>query len=217
GEVVEVVPLAPEKQQPGWLAIKPPHGSFSWINARFVQKLNDQSGVVLGDVPVPILMGSQETNDAPTVKSGEVKPGTQVVILGKAEYTDGVWLPIQPTLDEVRYVPASAISAPSAARAVVARNQTGAVATSGAPPAAAPPATGSTLTLRAQAEQAERAGRIEEARALYRQAAETETDYQTRIWCLNKLENLKTAATSAAQIPGHPNGGTVSPSGNANP
>src|SRR5262245_7338497 len=44
GDPIEVVPLPPERQQPGWLAIKPPKGSFSWVSARFVKKINDQSG-----------------------------------------------------------------------------------------------------------------------------------------------------------------------------
>src|SRR5262249_57956094 len=105
GDPVEVVPLPPDRQQPGWLAIKPPLGSFSWVSARFVKKLNEQSGYVLGEAAVTVLMGSQETNEAPTVKAAEIRPGTQVAILGKAEYTDGVWLPIQPTLDEVPSLP----------------------------------------------------------------------------------------------------------------
>jgi hypothetical protein len=210
GQTVEVVPLPPEKQQPGWLAIKPPQGSFSWISARFVKKLNDQGGVVLGDVPVSVLMGSQETNDPPTVKAAEVKPGTQVAILGKAEYTDGIWLPIQPTLDEVRYIPASAVNLPGAAAAVVARSQAGAATPPGGQPQAPPAAGASTLALIAQAEQAQRAGRIEDAKALYRQAADKETDYQTRILCLNRLENLKNSGAGTTALPGHPNGGIVS-------
>src|SRR5262245_61810993 len=45
GQKVEVLRDSPE--YPGWLVIKPPPGSFSWINARFVQERGPYLGVVV--------------------------------------------------------------------------------------------------------------------------------------------------------------------------
>ena len=42
-----------ESKQPGWLAIKPPPGSFSWINAKFVKK--KINGTVLSWLMKPLL------------------------------------------------------------------------------------------------------------------------------------------------------------------
>src|SRR5262245_10965828 len=44
GATVEPVP---GKEKEGWLAIKPPPGSFGWINARFIKQLNANTGVVV--------------------------------------------------------------------------------------------------------------------------------------------------------------------------
>src|SRR5262245_9545420 len=57
GDTVEVV----REQEGGWLAIKPPPGSFSWINSRFVQRIGNTSSFVVNahpDSKVPLLLGS---------------------------------------------------------------------------------------------------------------------------------------------------------------
>ena len=55
GEVVSVV--RPCKDQPGWLAIMPPPGSFSWVKAKAVKQLNSQVAVVPVDAEaVPVMV-----------------------------------------------------------------------------------------------------------------------------------------------------------------
>ena len=69
GERVQV--LRESKDQPGWLAIKPPPGSFSWINAKYVKQVDQRTGYVEGDggQAVPVLPGSSVINKAPNVES----------------------------------------------------------------------------------------------------------------------------------------------------
>src|SRR5262245_41577181 len=85
------------KEQPGWVAIKPPPGSFSWINARFVQQRPDgRIAIVMSDVPVPVMPGSSLTNQPPNVEQIKVERGTQVTILDQPMHSStGIWLPIK--------------------------------------------------------------------------------------------------------------------------
>ena len=54
GEKVQVL----REEDGGWLAIKPPPGSFSWINTRYIELVDqDRGGRVLAD-DVPVRMGS---------------------------------------------------------------------------------------------------------------------------------------------------------------
>jgi uncharacterized protein YraI len=109
GQTVEVVGDAPV---PGWLRIKPPPHTQSWINTRFVA-IKGNSGTVLGDpnVDVPVKAGSSAPNQEPNVEIAKVKAGTQAVVLGEPKiYSDGAWLLIEPTYNEVRYIPESAVT-----------------------------------------------------------------------------------------------------------
>jgi len=114
GETVQVVNES--KEQPGWVAIKPPPGSFSWINARFVQQRPDgRIATVISDVPVPVMPGSSLTNQAPNVEQTKVERGTLVTILDQPMHSStGIWLPIKPTVKEVRYIPAEAVKSSAA-------------------------------------------------------------------------------------------------------
>jgi hypothetical protein len=125
GQKVEVVQTA--DNQPGWLAIKPPVKSFSWIAQRFVAPTaNAMIGVVEADHDVPVLPGSSLTNQPPNVERAKLRRGTLVTIVGPPEYAStGVWLPIAPPAGEVRYIEAYAVKAPN-------------VAAAGAPPSAPP-------------------------------------------------------------------------------
>jgi hypothetical protein len=107
GQTVEVVG---EAAAPGWLRIKPPLQTQSWINTRFVA-VKDKSATVLGDADVPVKAGSSAPNQEPNVEIAKVKVGTQLVVLGDPKmFTDGAWLPIEPTFNEVRYIPESAVT-----------------------------------------------------------------------------------------------------------
>src|SRR5258708_5309960 len=64
-----VLVLRQSKDQPGWLAIQPPAGSFSWINAKYVKLVNPRTGYVdIDDAPAPVLPGSAVVNKAPDVE-----------------------------------------------------------------------------------------------------------------------------------------------------
>jgi hypothetical protein len=114
GAVVEVV-----AEQDGWLAIKPPPGSFSWINTLCVERIGrGKSWVVITDpnTPVPVLVGSDLVDEEPTIEGTWVTRGTQVVARGKEQATEnGKWLPIDPPPAEVRWVRAEAVERLTAA------------------------------------------------------------------------------------------------------
>jgi hypothetical protein len=111
GQAVQVV--RESKEYPGWLAIKPPPGSFSWINARFVEETGPYLGKVVADpdTQVPVYPGSLVSNQTPNVEIAKLGRGSLVTILpGPPNFTStGKWVPIAPTPQEVRYLPASAV------------------------------------------------------------------------------------------------------------
>jgi hypothetical protein len=119
GEVVEVV----RELEGGWLAIVPPKGSFSWIEATNLRPLGQNYWTVAVD-PLPVLVGSElMKNTKPTVVGDRLQRGSQVIAL-TAVQMDGKtpWLPISPTPSEVRYVRADAVTreTPTAASGAVA-------------------------------------------------------------------------------------------------
>lgn len=194
GDRVQVL----KEEEGGWLAIKPPAGSFSWINTRFIELSSQQtSAQVLGD-DVVIRIGSELVNTEPTIEAKvKLKRGTQVVVLDtKKVYTsDGGWLPIAPTPEEVRYIPASAVK-PSAQVQTV----------QSSPPAAAAPeqpmpvGAGSSEPLWQQAQQAERSGKYADAADLYLQLARNTNDHDLQMRCYNRVHFLRQGmGTSAPQ------------------
>ena len=172
-----VLVLRESSKQPGWLAIAPPPGSFSWINAKHVKQVNANTGYVdpQDGAPVPVLPGSSLINKAPNVEAVKLQPGHLVVILDKPYKSDsGTWLPIKPPPTEVRFIPADAVRAQFAAQPF---------------PGAAPAGNALTPLIR-QADQAYVSGNLAQARQLYKQAADTTTDTQQKNYCLNRLASL---------------------------
>jgi hypothetical protein len=111
GQPVEVI----QDLGNGWLKILPPEGSFSYINTRFLRHIvpNQPNYVVaLEGGEVPVLIGSEFVNDhRPTVVGVKLKPGAQVVSIGKTqEDTDGSWMPIEPPPGEGRYLRADSVA-----------------------------------------------------------------------------------------------------------
>lgn len=112
GAVVEVM----KELEDGWLEIKPPPGSFDWINTRFVQRLDPYQWVVTAhdDAPAPVLYGSGLVEAKPTVIGPRVRRGSILVAWGKAivdqKDSDGWFLPIEPPPGEVRYLRADAVT-----------------------------------------------------------------------------------------------------------
>src|SRR5262249_8226484 len=66
----EKVIVVRESKEPGWLEIKPPTGSFSWVNTKHVTQVNAYAAVVKNDAPA--LIGSALISAKPTAES---KPG----------------------------------------------------------------------------------------------------------------------------------------------
>ena len=111
-----------EAKEPGWVEIKPPKGSFSWINAKFVKQVSPYEAVVLYDSPG--LIGSDTLQSKPNVetKSGFLA-GSVLYIVHQPKSVDGeTWLPVQPHAREVRYLPQSALNPPVVASSATPQN-----------------------------------------------------------------------------------------------
>src|SRR5262245_60503907 len=104
GDTVTVL----KKVDADWLAIKPPPGSFSWIDTRLVKELEKGTWEVIVD-EAPGLIGSELRKMMPTQTGAKLLQGTKVVSIGSPKSTDrGQWLPIESPKGEVRFVPAKA-------------------------------------------------------------------------------------------------------------
>jgi hypothetical protein len=183
GARVEVV----QEVEGGWLAIKPPMGSFSWINDRFIER-HGRTADVLG-TKTPVRVGSSLTDIEPTVERVQLDRGAQVVIIGDALYKDGVWWPIEPPPQEYRYIPRDAVKMTNAVETVVSSSPAPPVQPAPAPAPSAPVPGADSLFL--QAEQAERTGNLAHALELYRQQAQQTTDPELRVRCENRIQFIQ--------------------------
>ncbi len=139
GDRVEVVKELPG----GWLAIKPPAGSFSWVNTRFVRQVVPSQPMwvieATPDTRVPLLMGSDLRSEKPTVEGARVERGTQLRSIGPERVAeDGKWLPVEPPPAEVRYIRKEQVSLPPTSTATT---PTPATVYSGGPSAVSAPVT----------------------------------------------------------------------------
>jgi hypothetical protein len=194
GDKVKVLQEGPEVAT-GWVAIAPPAGSFSWVNARDVKLENGQTAVVT--VPSTLLsVGSKLFSDFPYRQKFYAKQGTMLTVIGKAEKNgNDAWLPVLPAPGEMRYIQASAIRG----SAVVQQTAPPPAATTsfGVPRPPAPAS--STGDLRALAENAEKSGNLKEAIALYEKLAGQEKRDDVRLWYLNHCQYLRDEQRGAAQ------------------
>jgi hypothetical protein len=195
----KVLVLRVSTEQPGWLEIMPPPGSFSWVNAKDVQQVGGQA-FVNGDPsrPVSILPGSRLVDKAPDRESLKLTRGTLVVMVNQPlKIGTDTWLPIQPHANEVRYVPAEAVKA------------TTVVSTTNAPANwTLTPGMYTTNTLLADAEKARMTGDIATAQRLYTQVAQTTPDPSQKQYALNVLASMPqgvyTPASRTVLSPGNP-------------
>lgn len=117
-----------KERSDGWLEIRPPAGSFSWINTKFTSPIvptlpnNFRVEAPAGEA-VPVLIGEELASGTgrPTVIGARLERATQVhrwQTGGRpgAVLTDayGTWMPIEPPDQEVRYLRAEAIAKPAA-------------------------------------------------------------------------------------------------------
>lgn len=147
----------------GWLVIRPPAGSFSWINNRFVQNISPtfRNYVVTYDgYDVPVLIGSSLKTERPSKIGVKLPRGAQVQVIGRGMTDEeGTWLPIQPPEGEARYIRKENVAKPSSQTQTVASAK-----------ASVQPPDGDTLWR--DAEKADRAGRLADAVRLYRLAGD---------------------------------------------
>jgi hypothetical protein len=118
----DAVVVLREAKEPGWVEIKPPKGSFSWINSKYVKQVSNYEAVVLYDATG--LVGSSIVNTKPNV---EIKTtflaGSVLYIVHQPMTVDGeTWLPVQPHARDVRYLPQSALNPPVVASPAAPQN-----------------------------------------------------------------------------------------------
>ena len=108
GDLLEVFLRTPD----GWCAVRPPEGSFSWINADFVSQTASDIGTVVSPDPakeVPVRVGAASILKSSDVQVG-LHNGQQVRILGEQTLTGNkTWLKIAPPRGEFRWIPVASL------------------------------------------------------------------------------------------------------------
>src|SRR5579862_1603857 len=196
GDKVKIVAKS-EKTNAGWLAIEPPQGSRSWINAVYVKQTGPNAGVVTlhPDETAAIKPASSETGQEPNVESAKLARGTHVVILGPPLFSGtAAWLPIQSPPGDVRYIPESAVASLNSIQPASAQINAG---------VAPPGGDGSPLS--------EADAALLKAKQHLQQAAQS-ADPNQRAQAVAKLQALQQMPTSQAsfQQPGNPQVAVVS-------
>jgi hypothetical protein len=147
GEAVLVVRASTEA---GWLEIRPPEGSFNWVNAKSVKQMGPTWIVVLDEDPkfvAPALVGSAYDGKPNKEAKHGFLAGSILRVVGQA-HVDGAdtWLPVQPDARDVRYIPANAVNMPPPATITAPTSWAIGSKSTNPPPAAIPghPSGGST-------------------------------------------------------------------------
>ena len=108
GEILEVC----FRTDDGWCAVRPPEGSFSWINADYVLRGDSGSGTVVcpdSSKEVPVRVGAASILNSSDVQVG-LENGRQVRILGEQTLTGNkTWLKIAPPRGEFRWIRQSSL------------------------------------------------------------------------------------------------------------
>jgi hypothetical protein len=216
GQHVRILRKCP--QDPNWLEIQPPYGSFSYINHIFVQKSpqDPRIGVVCApdESPVDILPGSAFETTEPNVVVAKVVRGTMLTFLPDgpvyAPSGSGAWVRIMPTPQEVRYIQASAVRpVPAVQRASANSGQT----VGGMPVAPAVAGVGTAQTDPAldavQKMQQIIASRTDLTADEKRQAL----DHVQNAYALMKSPRSAQGGVAPTQIPGNPNAVAGAPGG----
>lgn len=240
GDVVEVVGERPDR----WLEIQPPQDSFSWVNNRFLEQVNDTTWIVRvhDNTKVDVLIGSRvtEQDQRPTTIGAQLQRGAMVMSFWKAKVADdGVWLPIVPPPSEVRYIRADAVvkasSQPATAPAAppppggpgtpdqkVSWNGNGG-GPAGPPTAVPPPAVPAPPLAPVndpkwtQATEAEKAGRTADAERMFRELGNEmcNKNHDLAMRCYNRAEFLRRGLQASVPVGYQPNRPAVTSSASA--
>lgn len=103
GDVVEVY----KEKTGGWLAIRPPVNSFSWIASRELKKRDDGLAEVVKD-DVASRIGSR-LSDKHNAAQVRLKKGELVEVLDEDQLGDETWFKIAPPAGEFRWIQASLV------------------------------------------------------------------------------------------------------------
>jgi uncharacterized protein YgiM (DUF1202 family) len=177
------------REEGNWVAITPPDGSSSWVMGRVLNPeptmgMRNPPATVLAD-NTDIMLGSSDRPGPHTTRMNTVNQGTMVVVLGEKTTSDvggdkTTWWRIQPTANEVRWITKDSIT-----------TMNGTIAGNKQMPESW-----------VRAEQAERAGNLQQAIELYRQVsteqskANGDSELATRAY--NRAEALTRRVTQPA-------------------
>ena len=103
GDVVEVY----KEKTGGWLAIRPPVNSFSWVASRELKKRDDGLAEIVKD-DVASRIGSR-LNDKHNAAQVRLKKGELVEVLDEDQLGDETWYKIAPPAGEFRWIQASLV------------------------------------------------------------------------------------------------------------
>ena len=199
GDRVEVV----REEAGGWLAIKAPPGSVSWIMKRFLEPIGRDVWMVTSEADAEVRYGSEVRKEEPNVRSLWLKRGAQVQKAGEAvSADDGLWQPIESPAAEVRYIRSADVAPLAAAGAGPSAQQAAPIGVDRSSsqgfsvplvPTPAPESQPSASAAWAEAQRAEKEDRIRDAIELYnklgREVANTDHDLSMR--CFNQASWLQ--------------------------
>jgi len=197
GDRVRVI----DSKTEGWLGIKPPPGSYSWINARHVNPDSNSSTATVIVPSADVLIGSQLVKEMPNHRGATLPQGTILTLLkdqrpdGRSDVMpatgpDGVYYAIVPAIDELRWIPAIAVQPSPPATS------------SSAPPigagSTAPGTNDAALIVRAERSAA--GGNIADALACYSQLGQQTNDAGVRAWAGERYQALQYRPAASANV-----------------
>ncbi|MBX9626388.1 MAG: SH3 domain-containing protein, partial [Gemmataceae bacterium] len=192
------------EDQNGWYAVVAPPGSVSWVPFALVDF--DESKPVPQNVvtALPATLAPGRVGHAqPLAGVGRCKLDGPTVLMavGQPVKVDGkLWVPVAPPDGDYRYVPKSAVRVDGPANTsftVTAGTGSAGLTPAGATVPAAglpPPAAdraGATHPLWARADELDRAGRYDEAEALFFQVARETADHDLANRCYSRIHTLR--------------------------
>jgi hypothetical protein len=220
GTVRRGVRVVVDHEEPnGWLAVEAPQGQVSWVQWQFVEGFDPKRPT---PQLVAVSLGADEGEitlnpgrpDAPEplldIRRMKVPNGTALTTIGpKVTFGGKSWYPVTPPAGDFRYLPKTAVQFEKPANTSFVVRDT---APPGLPPAGVAPAAGirtdapafppatppkpvANHPLWAQAEEAEKAGRLDEAEKLFFQLArvmnEPGGDHDVANLCYTRIHTLR--------------------------